>query len=211
MPESETAELRLAFRERGYCLTRLKQGCDPEHELRELVQELFEVNRMKLTEIGVEREPRAQAFTTQPMTLHTDNVYLEDPARVLVMACIKPDESGGATILRDWRQVDLEADLLRRLKDPRWRWIGPGGDIGPARPVISSDGSIRWWRRSLTGMSEGDSLVADRLERALNDLAATVEIRLTRNDVLLIDNRRVLHGRRAIANVRRRYLRLWAW
>ena len=135
---------------------------------------------------------------------HTDDPRVD----VIAWYCEEQDERDGACLLVDSRDVvgrmtSREVDELRGL-ELRYR-----GATEP-RPVLTEDGSIFFAPWLCPGRSGGD--VLNPLRRAIGepDCHDGIEVRLQPGQVLIIDNHRTLHGRRAISDSSRRQLvRRW--
>jgi gamma-butyrobetaine dioxygenase len=143
--------------------------------------------------------------------LHTDSQsYRGLPPKLQVMLCERPAASGGQTVLIDtWPLLEqiaaadpeLFAALLTR---PRRIPFVFGDVIGP------------------TVALRGDALVFthspmpphDELGRRLAPWIAAaprIELRVAADELLLVDNHRMLHGRQAFEDPQRRFLRLLVW
>ncbi len=171
----------------------------------------------------VERQPiraipggRSFASSDVYTPLHTDSQpYLGAPPSLQVMICVRPAAEGGETILADgWelarRAQRDEPDLARRLYEEPRRISFYFGDVVGA--------TIARWRGHTAFThapvaTEGDAL-GPRV-RALVDRAPRIELRPGAGDVLVVDNHRMLHGRRAFADRTgqgsREFVRLLVW
>ncbi|MFV0131549.1 TauD/TfdA family dioxygenase [Streptomyces sp. HMX112] len=150
-----------------------------------------------------------------PDPFHTDSPLLPRSHAYLGLLCVQPSPNGdGQTILM--RAVDIAAELARRsrlgpLRDPCYPFAVPQapGSEGPvpiANPIITmseGDVTVRYCPvRVAAGVRlAGHELDSEHLtalrtfERTLRrpDLAAV--FMLHAGDLLLLDNRRLLHGR----------------
>jgi hypothetical protein len=165
-----------------------------------------------------EISPTAGAFP-----LHTDSVGFARPHDYIGLACLRADPGGGGQS-RLVHVDDLLAELARRsgrwcvsaLRDPVFRFplappesarLGPHRSRGQRVPILSESigGSERIrYRGDVVRLDPGRRFFG-RHRRALAALDATLAdpsvstaCSLAPGDVLLIDNRRVLHGRTAI-------------
>lgn len=137
---------------------------------------------------------------------HTDSAFRDDPHHFVTMGCIERSGAniGGVTRLYDWRrlQPQLDAGVLELLRQPAYMVRSA------SRPwPIVTDAGIRY-RRDLTRATSAAH--ADAL-RALDRLVAAAdpdaEFTLVEGDLLIMDNRRILHERTAIVEGSWRRLR----
>jgi hypothetical protein len=159
--------------------------------------------------------------------LHTDAQYHRVPEDLVCMFVVRAAASGGLT--RVLAAADAVAAIGRQpggsrllglLARPDWRWRVPAEftadrarpQDSPPAPVLAGDGALRW---------RGDNLAA-RLPAALRAVAPLVDTVLDRapevvtldlraGDLIVVDNRRVLHGRTWFDDSRRLLLRVRLW
>lgn len=160
--------------------------------------------------------PGAHAYVAKPgrVPLHTDHPQVD----VIGWYCERQDDVDGASLIFDARSFlvrlgDRERQTLRKveLECPPLR----GGPPTERWPVLSAtqEGDALFcspWLRAASGRGEEQASL-DRFREALSrEMATPVQIRLRPGQALFIDNRRVLHGRRAIEeNSERRLSRVW--
>ncbi|GGN99378.1 TauD/TfdA family dioxygenase [Nocardia rhizosphaerihabitans] len=149
--------------------------------------------------------------------LHTDAQYRDNPEGAFLLACARPAETGGDSIVL--RVSDLleslaarpgREDLLHLLTASIWRWRTPpvfgGPRISAPSPILKfrPDGTptMRW---------RLDNLVVDEkcdwAARVVAEAAATHKarrlLRVTAGQILVCDNATVLHGRTAFTDPKR--------
>ncbi|WP_083898126.1 TauD/TfdA family dioxygenase [Nocardia vinacea] len=145
--------------------------------------------------------------------LHTDSTGYPRPHSVIVMGCLKAARDGGESILLlvDSIISSLPADTRRLLQVPLFEFVPAVGWSGHRliTTVLSERGEhwrIRWRRDVMSALSR-------RAEDALLAMGAAIDatspkrIKLQTNDVLIVDNRRCLHGRAAFGESSDRHLR----
>ncbi|MCS6902449.1 MAG: TauD/TfdA family dioxygenase [Myxococcales bacterium] len=166
----------------------------------------------------VERQPiqaveggHSFASTSRFTPLHTDSqLYDGAPPDLQVMACHHADEGGGESLLLDtWslltaieeRDPELFITLFRA-----WR-IHPFvfGDL--TGPTVALRGNALAFTHSPRSREDA---VGQRLATWLEH-SPPLQVPVRAGEVLLLDNRRVLHGRRAFQDVRRCFTRLLVW
>lgn len=155
--------------------------------------------------------------TSAAFPLHTDSVVMSRPHEYVCLACCRaePDTGGVSKVLhvdrlRALLEQRVSAECVKALEQPVFRFPLLDADEGPRIqhvPILSwSDGraTIRY-RRDVLGIDAKDPR-ARQCADALAELDAVVAdervpawLSLAPGDVLLLDNRRVLHGRTAIA------------
>lgn len=138
------------------------------------------------------------------------------PPRYLSLWCIHPafGEGGETTVADTFPWIDQLSDSEReRLEEVKFDWENPHGSglgICSQHPVIERFGGDRIVRFSCKNLvhSDGDS-VADLIRRwqLLFD-HEHVAIRYERNDMLVFDNWRMLHGRSGFQDLRRHLRRV---
>ncbi len=185
-----------------------------------------ETNYGRLFDVRIEPEPGNLASTDRALDLHTDNPY-RDPAPTLqLLHAITVDKTGGETLFVD---AFAHAEALRReaaesfevlARTPvRFAYADETGARWSARsPVLrlSPDGvleGVRLNHRSLdlepgdaTAMAAWyDAYIA--FYRRLHAPAAAFGRRLAPGEIVIFDNRRLVHGRRALTSGSPRWLR----
>jgi gamma-butyrobetaine dioxygenase len=169
--------------------------------------------------VMVERQPiravpggRTFASSSEETPLHTDSQpHFGVPASAQVLVCERPAAQGGESVHVDaWELVsaiaDKDPDAYARLFDETRTLRFYFGDfVGPTL-------SLRRGHLFFTHppfAREGDRVPA-RL-KAFIDLAQRALLRLEPDDVLVVNNHRVLHGRRAFEGTTRELVRLLVW
>jgi alpha-ketoglutarate-dependent taurine dioxygenase len=156
--------------------------------------------------------------------LHTDSTFASRPERWFGLWCLRPAADGGANVLVDGRRLldSLAADpaarhvrhVLREQNVPLW----DGRRLVPTR-VLGRDqhGHLTVRYREdliergvhLARLAPDDPVVLAL--RAFADLLGEPEhrraVRLDRDEVLFVDNHRMLHAREHFADARRHLLR----
>lgn len=165
----------------------------------------------------IELRPGAHAYVAKPgrVPLHTDHAEVE----VIGWLCEKQDERDGASLLLDASPViaDLdehEAALLREVE----LCCPPleGGRPTQTFPVLRQRGGRTllfcspWLKPARDMDGHADALRRIRERISMEERRRPIEIRLQPGEALFVDNQRVLHGRREIANdSKRRLHRVW--
>jgi len=183
-----------------------------------------ETNYGALFDVVAEPDPVNLAFTPLALPAHTDNPYREPCPTVQLLHCLAAANDGGASRFVDGfaaaemlRAEDPAAFERLTTTDVTFRYRSTGADLQARRPLIEldCDGTVRAVSVNNRSM---EPLGADRAGavtfygayRTLVDLLdrddVGIEITLRPGELVALDNRRVLHGRRAFQVTERRHL-----
>jgi alpha-ketoglutarate-dependent taurine dioxygenase len=177
-----------------------------------------ETNYGRMFTVRAKPQPENLAFTDRALELHTDNPYRDPCPTLQLLHVVEADDAGGGESLfvdgfahaEALRARDPEAFALLASQPVGFAYAeASGARLQMRAPVLEldADGAVRAVRvnhRSLVA----PALPAERMEawyaayldyvRALHAPDAAYARRLAAGDVVLFDNRRVLHGRRAV-------------
>ena len=156
-------------------------------------------------------DPNNLAFTSLGLPLHTDNPYRDPVPTVQILHCLQNSASGGVSMFADGfgaaeqlRTVDPAAFEVLRSTPVDFRFADAVTDLRATKPVIGVgvDGaieSVRLNNRSMQPVASPTSFyeALARFTEIVNDPACIAQIRLGPGDVVVFDNRRVLHARSA--------------
>ncbi len=162
------------------------------------------------TEVMIKPKSRGLVTSAQPLDFHTDH----SKADYVAWLCEKPATEGGETLLADAREAFLLLDKHERktleavmLKEHRMF----AGDPLCSPLVSNNSGRIRFYYSFWLAdkeMPRQQRQAFDAFRRAL----ATIpyyEFKLQQDDILIVDNSFILHGRRAIKDSSRQLRRFW--
>jgi Taurine catabolism dioxygenase TauD, TfdA family len=157
-----------------------------------------------------------------PADLHTDSTYHDRPEPFVLLCVERPAAEGGESLVLHVDDLltelegcgageDTEAILRARI----WSWKRPaafGGGQTRGHSVLDGSG-VRWRRDNLVIDPAEDRQLraARRVASVTRDSRAVRALRLDRGDALLIDNRRVLHGRAGFVDRARQLYRIRFW
>jgi len=181
-----------------------------------------ETNYGRLFDVIAVEEPKNLAFTPLTLGNHTDNPYRDPVPQLQLLHCLAAAVEGGESVVVDGFAV---AERLRRAapedfavltRTPvAFRYVERGAvDLRHTAPLIECDveGRVRTVRYNNRSVAPLDIAAEDvpafyqayrSLGRLLHDPSQTVGFRLGPGDLFIVDNRRVLHGRRGYAGGRR--------
>jgi gamma-butyrobetaine dioxygenase len=185
-----------------------------------------ETNYGRIFDVRIEPAPGNLAFTGRGLELHTDNPYRDPTPTLQLLHAIVMDDGGGETLFVDGfahaealrREVPDAFDILAH-EPVRFTYAASSGARWSAQwPILDVDakGAIRAVRlnhRSLD-LALAEAEATERwygaylaFYRRLHVPEAALERRLKPGEVVIFDNRRILHGRRALTSGSPRWLK----
>lgn len=188
--------------------------CDPDNRaLREVAASLGEASLRSVSRHqdlweagGVQRvqalaQPASNRFgralrssDADRFPLHTDESFLAQPARWVLLHCWQPDTQGGGSSLIATREALLRAASPSQIVKLQQQSLGyPCGRY----PVIAGNGQLRFNADDCQPECDQDRSWLDAAARLATNCAETLFLR--QGDCLILDNHRVLHGRLAFA------------
>jgi len=124
--------------------------------------------------------------------LHTDESFVEHPADFVLLHCWQPAASGGTTRMADSRAIRASVDRVEWIAWTQLRLPYPCGE----RCSVECAGAVRF--NPAECAASLSSMQRDRMARFAETVRRlSIEVPLAAGDVLLLDNRRMLHGRSA--------------
>jgi alpha-ketoglutarate-dependent taurine dioxygenase len=185
-----------------------------------------ETNYGRCFDVKIEPRPGNLAYTELALDLHTDNPYRDPPPTLQLLHAIVNGEGGGETLFAD---AFAHAEALRRESPDAFEILvrtpvrfsfadASGARWSAVSPVLRLDATgvieaVRLNHRSLD-LAPGDPEEIDAwyeaylaFYRRLHAPEAAYERRLRPGEMVIFDNRRLVHGRRALATHSRRWLR----
>jgi gamma-butyrobetaine dioxygenase len=184
-----------------------------------------ETNYGELFDVRVEQNPANLAFSSLPITPHTDNPYRDPVPTIQLLHCLTNAAEGGESGLVDGfhaaaalRAQDPEAFELLTRTPITFRYADASADLSATNPMIGLDAlgrikAIRFNNRSmrpLTGLPAERIPAFYRAYRAFAELLdspqAQLNLRLEPGDCLVFDNTRVLHARTGFTAAGHRHL-----
>jgi gamma-butyrobetaine dioxygenase len=175
-----------------------------------------ETNYGRFFDVRVQPDPANLADSALALLPHTDNPYRVTPPDLQLLHALETPEEGGETWLVDGlalvehlRAESPEALTLLTTVPVRFAWQNADWRLATEEPVIAldADGALLRLRinsRSLDRPVEADPArraawweAWDRLEACLADPAFGQTFALRSGEMVLMDNRRLLHGRSA--------------
>ena len=162
------------------------------------------------------------SLRTGAAALHTDAQYRRVPEDLVCLFAVRRAADGGATRLLSAcdavaavRRHPLGAQVLARLGRPVWNWATPepfATEPAFRAAVLPGDGTVRWRPDNLSCSVGPRARAVAKLFTDLVEAAPVVtEFMLASGDMVIIDNRRALHGRTAFTDRRRLLLRVRLW
>lgn len=184
-----------------------------------VVESAERIGYLRRTNFGVTFDVRSvpkpinQAYTSDALPLHTDLPNHETPPGYQFLHCLHNDSVGGESIfvdgfqvLSDLRETEPEAFALLASQQIPFRFHDDNHDIREHRPVISLNHlgeviELKYNAHLADVFDLPEEVMHDYyrayrlLMRKLRDPQYMIQLRLNGGDMVVFDNRRVLHGR----------------
>ncbi len=166
-----------------------------------------ETNYGRVFDVRTKVDAGNLADTALALAPHTDNPYRLTPPDIQVLHCLQSAGSGGQSLLVDGLAAvrDLDDDDRRVLATTlvRFAWADAKTHLETVGPVLAlaANGTldrIRYNPRSMQSTTTDDPAWRDALTRFGKHLAqgeACLTFDMQPGDMVLMDNRRALHGR----------------
>ncbi len=204
IPQKKIEDVRVKLRKYGW----VHMPSSGEQDFLELSAFLGKV--IHETDVVVNLEKRGLVTSDKALDFHTDHTM----ASYIAWLCVKPATKGGETILADARKAfslldseDQKVIQTVMLKEHQMFENDP-----LQSPLVSSvNGTIKFYYSfwlADKNMKPEQRRAFDAFRRAVSAIPFH-EFKLCRNDILIVDNSHILHGRRAIHDRSRRLKRLW--
>ncbi len=185
-----------------------------------------------LFDVRNEPQPENLAYTSVGLPLHTDNPYRQPCPSVQLLHCLRPADEGGGSVLVDGfeaadrlRSGDPAAFATLAATPVRFRFHSEGGggdsddswvDLQAQRTIIEVDptGRVRAVNvnhRSMEAPVRGPGVdefyrAYLRFHRLLAEPELALELTMAAGELIVFDNRRVLHARTAFDTSSARHL-----
>jgi len=190
------------------------------------VIELFgfvrETNYGRLFDVVSVEQPSNLAYTGLALGNHTDNPYRDPVPQLQLLHCLEAAAEGGESIVIDGffaadrlRREDADAFALLTRHAVPFRYVETGKvDLRSRMPLIEIDGegelqAVRYNNRSAAPFDLPEEIMVPyyrayrRFGRLLHDPQGMAGFKLAGGDLFIVDNQRVLHGRRGFNGGRR--------
>jgi Taurine catabolism dioxygenase TauD, TfdA family len=166
------------------------------------------------------------ALSAEAHPPHTDGTFSKKQLTIFMLQCVVEDEKGGGNGLY-WSVDDLLKDMPKHYKEclenteveySRVRENGIEIDSykGPILFKYDGEESIRWRydsqvRPIFISSSKQQTLFDESIAWVLNWFVTEppIEIKYKAGDIVICDNLRALHARRALKGVNRHFRRVW--
>ena len=186
---------------------------------------LRDTNFGRIWDVRSEDDPISNANTSLPLPPHVDLPTREYQPGLQFLHCLVNDATGGESVVVDGIRVAgllraESAEHYRIMTTVPWNWANRSRttDHRWASPlvVLDDDGSVRElrvgnWLRAPLHVPFAQTESAYAAYRHLSEIAMReslqLRFRLVPGDVIVFDNRRLLHGRTAFVASGRRHLR----
>mgnify|MGYP001282518073 CR=1 FL=1 len=184
------------------------QGCDRQY-FEKITSEIGDV--IFVTDVKVNPESRAMVTSEKGLDFHTDH----HKAKYIAWFCIEQTDKGGESILLEANKLfemldDEEQQELRNVRLFEHKVFEDDEDTYPF--MIEKDGNRSFYYSfwlAKDGIGEKGRNAIRKFQELTNQIEH-IKFKLNPNDLLIIDNHRMLHGRTAIEGSKNRFLkRFW--
>ena len=186
---------------------------------------VLETNYGRVFSVKTKAEPENLADSSFGLPLHTDNPYRQPPPGAQLLHCMRADNEGGESLFADGfaaaqrlARQEPGAYAILTHTPVRFRYETADTLLEAVAPMIELDStgtvrSVRFNSRSMMPAAQpardvDEFYAAYRAFHAqLHAPSAVLRIKLNAGDLVLMDNRRLLHGRGAFTQGGDRHLR----
>ena len=193
-------------------------------EVAALVGWVRETNYGRIFDVRAVPDPNNLAYTSLALGLHTDNPYRDPVPGLQTLHCLRAGGEGGVSLFADGFAVAealrSEAPLLFDVLASaavRFEFADASTHLCAERPIIQQSKSasveaIAYNSRSIAPLSLAAGEVPEfyrayrAFARLLRDERFVVKTALAEGDLVVFNNRRVLHGRTAFRTTEARWL-----
>ena len=190
----------------------------------ELFSHVHETNYGRVFDVRFAPDPSNLAYTTLALSPHTDTPYRDPEPTIQLLHCLVSSGLGGDTVLVDGFKAaeDLRSRHPKMFDElirwpVRFSWGDDETRLSAEAPMIRVDSQgkvdrVRYQNSSMSPMRvpEGRMLTFYRAYRRFSELIASdgfqICLKMEPGDLIIFDNRRVLHGRTAYAKSGERHL-----
>jgi gamma-butyrobetaine dioxygenase len=193
-------------------------------EVAALVGWVRETNYGRVFDVRSVPDPNNLAYTNRQLGLHTDNPYRDPVPGLQILHCLRAGREGGASLFADGFAVaetllkeDAEAFEILASTPVRFAFSDAAASLTAERSIIqrNRDGcveAVHYNSRSIAPlrMAAGKMVSFYRaytdFARLLADPRFVLTTSLVDGELVMFDNRRVLHGRTAFSSADARHL-----
>jgi len=183
-----------------------------------------ETNYGAFFEVRADPEPINLANTVMGLSCHTDNPYRDPVPGLQLLHCLVSENDGGESVVVDGfkaaailkEESPADFDMLTRHAVP-FRFRSADTDLSARARLISLDDrgevrEVRFNNRSIgtfdlpSDVMPGFYRAYRRFAEVLQRPALEVTFKAGPGDLFMVDNQRVLHGRKSVGGAGRRHL-----
>jgi gamma-butyrobetaine dioxygenase len=193
-------------------------------EVAALAGSIRETNYGRIFHVRAIPDPNNLAYTNRALGLHTDNPYREPVPGLQILHCLHTGGEGGASLFADGfavaealRTEDAAAFSLLASTPVRFTFRDADAELTAERPIVQLGASgqleaVHYNSRSIAPlrmdveMMRGFYKAYAMFARLLGDPRYVLTTPLAPQELVLFDNRRVLHGRTGFSSAEPRHL-----
>jgi L-asparagine oxygenase len=123
---------------------------------------------------------------------HTDTAFWRLPARYVVLRCVNPGSGSRRTLLNDSREWNLSNAETRLLENSVWRTTNSRSFLCSVMVRNNGQNLFRFDRDCMRPMTRKSADACRVIEARMREVS-TIRVDWHTNDLLIIDNHRLLH------------------
>lgn len=195
-----SAEAKLLLAQRGWIHLSEQSESEALHYCNELGEIIF------TTDVVVKPDSKSMVTSARKLNLHSDH----PKANYICWYCFEQTDEGGETLLLDAQKAfnklsEQDKKSLHNLYLKEHKVFSDDKDFYPLVKTIS-DGLKFYFSFWLLNEADRENPALQNFIKTLENCAVT-QLKLAKNDILIVDNDRILHGRTSIAGSKNRHLR----
>lgn len=158
---------------------------------------------VKLTDVKIKKNSTWLLNQAQAFPMHTDDPSID----IVAWYCISQDSDFGETILLDTRNIfnEMPSKFLRELNNLNIRVQQSSTQV----PILINNNPLKIyfapWNINYDNLSYNQKIALNYLENKITN-QKTINLRLKEQEILILNNHFMLHGRNAIPQQSSRYL-----
>jgi hypothetical protein len=158
---------------------------------------VVEVLKPKSSALAYDNSLSAQ-YQLSSFPFHIDTAHWPTPCKYIVMGCKSPGSCDRKTLLIDWESLQLERSDFNLLKNSIF--LVKDGGRSFYSSIISDNQSFIRYDIGCMHATGRDSKIALQILKSAFDKSKKIDIDWEENDILVLDNWRLLHGRGSSSN-----------
>jgi len=144
--------------------------------------------------ISANQNSLSNQFGYSPFPFHCDTAHWVSPCRYIVFGCENPGNCGRKTVLIDWKKIEFDLTEIKLLKSAVF--LIRNGQKSFYSTILNQNEEFLRFDPGCMSPLDSESEDAFKLMKNKLDQVNPIEVSWEKGDVLVIDNWRILHGRK---------------